>query len=129
MAEKVILAIDTTGPEGIVALFIKDKEYTVRRSTLGHAEWVLPSIQKLLKRSNKSLKDISAIAVLTGPGSFTGTRVGVTIANALSWALGIPVFGISNDRAASLKEAVSRVHQGQKGRHPRFALPKYPLLR
>jgi tRNA threonylcarbamoyladenosine biosynthesis protein TsaB len=128
MAEKVILGIDTTGPEGIVALFIKDKEYTVRRSTLGHAEWVLPSIQKLLKRSNKSLQDLSAIVVLTGPGSFTGTRVGVTIANALSWALGIPVFGISNDRAASLKEAVSRARERQKDRHPRFARPKYPLL-
>jgi tRNA threonylcarbamoyladenosine biosynthesis protein TsaB len=126
MAEKVILGIDTTGPEGAIVLFVKDREYTVRRSTLGHAEWVLPWIQKLLKRSNESLKDLSAIVVLTGPGSFTGTRVGVTIANALSWALGVPVFGIPSDQARGLEDAIKNLPS--KKPRTRFARPKYPLL-
>ena len=129
MAEKITIGIDTTGPEGEVALFVKDKGRAIRRSTLGHAEWVLPAIYKLLKRSNKSLKDASDIVVLTGPGSFTGTRVGVTIANTLSWALNIPVFGITNDQASGIKEAVSKVRKDQKAHYPRFARPKYPLLR
>ncbi len=52
---------------------------------------VLPLIEKLLKQENVTLQDLTGIEVHTGPGSFTGVRVGVTVANTLAWALGIPV--------------------------------------
>ena len=54
---------------------------------------LLPEIDKLLKKKKKTVRDISEIEVNTGPGSFTGLRVGVSVANTLGWVLGITVNG------------------------------------
>ncbi len=54
---------------------------------------ILVIINEVLKKNKLSLKDISTIEVNPGPGSFTGTRVGVAIANTLAFALGIKVNG------------------------------------
>lgn len=62
-------------------------------SSTWHSQVVLPMIQELFKKSGKTLKDVTEIRVNTGPGSFTGLRVGVAIANALGFALKIPVNG------------------------------------
>ena len=53
----------------------------------------MPVIVSLLKEYTLSFQDINAIEVNPGPGSFTGVRVGVSVANALSYALDIPVNG------------------------------------
>jgi len=55
------------------------------------AQAVLPMIDELLEKHDLSLRDIDAIEVHPGPGSFIGVRVGVTIANALGYLLQIPV--------------------------------------
>lgn len=52
---------------------------------------LLSLIDKILKKNKKSIKDISGIKVNLGPGSFTGLRVGISVANALSWVLDIPI--------------------------------------
>ena len=52
---------------------------------------LLPLIMKLLQSKTYNLKTLKAIEVETGPGSFTGLRVGVSVANALGFALNIPV--------------------------------------
>lgn len=57
------------------------------------AQKLLPFINEVLKKEGKKIKEIKEIEVNTGPGSFTGLRVGVSVANALGWALGIPVNG------------------------------------
>ncbi len=57
------------------------------------SQMVLPLIEALLQENNLKLTDITEIAVHPGPGSFTGLRVGVSVANALSVLLGIPVNG------------------------------------
>lgn len=54
---------------------------------------LLPLIIKLLQTTNSELKTLTGIEVATGPGSFTGLKVGVSVANALGFALGIPVNG------------------------------------
>lgn len=54
---------------------------------------LLPLIEKILKAEKLDYKDLEEIEVETGPGSFTGLRVGVSVANALGFALGIPVNG------------------------------------
>lgn len=54
---------------------------------------LLPLIEKLLKSQKLDYKDLKGIEVEVGPGSFTGLRVGVSVANALAYALGIPVNG------------------------------------
>lgn len=54
---------------------------------------LLSLIEKLLKQENLEYKDLRGVEVETGPGSFTGIRVGVSVANALGFSLGIPVNG------------------------------------
>lgn len=54
---------------------------------------LLPLVEKLLKSQKVDFKDLEGIEVEKGPGSFTGLRVGVAVANALGLALGIPVNG------------------------------------
>lgn len=54
---------------------------------------LLPLIIKLLLTMNYELKTLQGIEVETGPGSFTGLRVGVSVANALGYSLRIPVNG------------------------------------
>jgi len=54
---------------------------------------VLEVIEKALKKKKAKLEDISEIEVNLGPGSFTGLRVGCTIANVLSWVLKVPING------------------------------------
>lgn len=52
---------------------------------------LLPLIEKLLKSQKLKYEDLTGIEVETGPGSFTGLRVGVSVANSLGFALDIPV--------------------------------------
>ena len=57
------------------------------------AQIVLPLMEELLKKHKLQLSDLNAITVNTGPGSYTGIRVGISIANALGFALQIPING------------------------------------
>lgn len=90
-----ILYIDTSSNQDIqVALEIDGKKDIIREA-IGDkkAQVVLSMIEQLLKRNSLKLADINKIKVNTGPGSFTGLRVGVSIANALGFALQIPING------------------------------------
>ena len=89
------LFIDTSSNQEItVGLTINGKE-DIQREKIGtqKAQVVLPMIEKLLKNHQLELADITAIEVNPGPGSFTGIRVGVSIANALAFSLKIPING------------------------------------
>ncbi len=55
------------------------------------SEDLLKKINSLLQKNKMSIKDLSTIAVCPGPGSYTGTRIGVTVANAMAISLNIPV--------------------------------------
>lgn len=57
------------------------------------SQQVLGLINEILKMNKKTLKDITEIEVEAGPGSFTGLRVGVAVANGLAWTLKVPVNG------------------------------------
>jgi len=59
----------------------------------GSSQKLLSFIDEKLKEEGTSINQISEIEVNTGPGSFTGLRVGVTMANTLGWALEVPVNG------------------------------------
>ncbi|MBT3704373.1 tRNA (adenosine(37)-N6)-threonylcarbamoyltransferase complex dimerization subunit type 1 TsaB [Candidatus Peregrinibacteria bacterium] len=64
------------------------------RSECNEAETLLPEILKLLKKSKINFKDLKKVIVVKGPGSFTGLRVGITIANMIANLLKIPVEGV-----------------------------------
>ncbi len=85
------LFIDTSSNQKTV-IRLDDREIT-KDSSLWRSQVVLPMIEKLLKEQGKTMKDLTEIEVVTGPGSFTGLRVGAAIANALGFALEIPVNG------------------------------------
>ena len=88
------LKIDTTiSQEVTVELIEKEsglKDQLVQTQKLG-SQVLLPMIVKILKGDKANFSDLTAIEVNCGPGSFTGTRVGVAVANALGFALNIPV--------------------------------------
>ena len=89
-----ILKIDTTiSQEVTVELIEKEsglKDQLVQTQKLG-SQVLLPLIVKILKKNKIGFSDLTGINVNPGPGSFTGTRVGVAVANALGFALNIPV--------------------------------------
>lgn len=96
-----VLHIDTRGgsatkDQKLVVISLKDKGEVVE-SLMEENEYgsqvLLPLIEKILKKNNLEFKDLEGIEVSTGPGSFTGLRVGVSVANALGYSLGIPVNG------------------------------------
>lgn len=90
-----ILYIDTSSNEKIsVGIIANGKKTIIEQAiTPQKAQVVLPLIDKLLKKHQLKLSDLSAIEVNTGPGSFTGLRVGIAVANTLSFALKIPING------------------------------------
>lgn len=85
------LYINTADKDKIV-IKLGDREYSAD-SKFKKSQYLLEFISEKLNEDSKSIKDISEIEVFTGPGSFTGLRVGVTIANTLGWSLDIPVNG------------------------------------
>lgn len=89
------LIIDTSSNKKIVVgLQIDGGEDKIEQDiTVQKAQAALPLIDKLLNKHGLKIADIHAIGVHTGPGSFTGLRVGIAIANALAFALKIPVNG------------------------------------
>jgi len=92
-----ILNIDTTIREKIIlGLFDNKILNCFEFETEKQSEELLIVIDGILKNHKLKLKDIKAIVVNAGPGSFTGVRVGVTIANTLGWSLNIPVVGYRN---------------------------------
>ncbi len=68
----------------------------------GQAERIFPAIDELLARNGVTYAGLSRIAVTTGPGSFTGLRIGLSAARGLGLALDIPVIGVPSLLALSL---------------------------
>ncbi len=87
------LFIDTSNNKEIsVELEIDDKkDFLVRIVDAWKVQIVLPMIYEILEKNKITMKDINSIRVNLGPGSFTGLRVGVTIANTLGTWLKIPI--------------------------------------
>src|SRR3990172_4326727 len=90
-----ILHIDTKDRKQIKVSLKKDGKVVKSLSKQNEygSQVLLPLIDRILKTKDLKPEDLEEIEVETGPGSFTGLRVGVSVANALGFALGIPVNG------------------------------------
>lgn len=71
-------------------------------SSSEHSKYTMPEIEKLFKNNNINPKSVNKIMVTNGPGSFTGIRIGVTIAKTYAWACNINVIPISTLKAYAL---------------------------
>lgn len=95
-----ILAIDTSAAQCAVALSGEGLALArCRPMARGHAEELFPMIESLLAEAGASYGDVARVAVCTGPGSFTGVRIGVAAARGLALALGVPAIGVSRFEA------------------------------
>jgi tRNA threonylcarbamoyl adenosine modification protein YeaZ len=100
----VLLAIDTAAPRlALAVLHNNDRvDSLVEDMATGQAERLFPALDELLTRAGVSYKNLTRIAVTTGPGSFTGLRIGLSAARGLGLALNIPVVGVPSLFALSL---------------------------
>ena len=90
------LFIDTHSELIFLSLFNEEKTFIKQKESFHeHSKLVLPMLKELMNEVNITFKDIESIIVVNGPGSFTGIRIGVSIAKTLGYALDIPVYSIS----------------------------------
>jgi len=70
----------------------------------GHAEAIAPMVQEVMASAGMQFSDLDRLAVTTGPGTFTGVRIGLSMARGLGLATGLPVIGIDTLRAIAAND-------------------------
>ena len=120
----VILTIRTDKPEAEVGI------YDMQGVQLGYHTWLahrqlsatlLGVIRDELQKQEAAFDDIDGVVVFRGPGSFTGLRIGVTVANTLSYGLAVPIVGIA-DEHEWLERGLQELTQGG---NDTLVLPEY----
>ena len=124
-----VLAMDTCGPEGSVALAeVTERGLVVagerRLAGRTYSAELLPAVKEMLEAGGLAVRDLDAIVVVLGPGSFTGVRVGLSTAKGLAQAAGVAVIGVSRlqvlarkagSRAAVLDAGRGEMYFGEAG--------------
>ena len=92
-----ILAFETSAKAASVALLegetLLGESY--QNTGLTHSQTLMTMAEDLLKNCGKTARDVTAVAVAAGPGSFTGVRIGVAAAKGFAWAGELPCYGVS----------------------------------
>lgn len=98
------MAIESSGGKGGVALRLADgKTLEIElEHGLTHGRALVPAMAELLRKAGISLRELDAVAVSAGPGSYTGLRVGITAAKTLAWAAQLKVVRVSTLEALAL---------------------------
>ena len=125
---RAILAIDTATTRVVIASGSPDGEIdglTTWTAGYRHGETLLPSIARFLGEQNLRRSRLTGIVVGTGPGAFTGLRVGIATAKGLAHGLGLPIAGISTAEAMLL----AAVRPTTAGRAERAGGPGDPAAR
>ena len=117
----IILTIRTDKPEAEIGLYDEQEQlaYEVWEAHRRLAETINSNIQELLESKTKKLKDIQGIVVYKGPGSFTGLRIGISVANALAYSLDAPIIGATG---SWIEDGVARIKAGD---NDKTVVPEY----
>jgi tRNA threonylcarbamoyl adenosine modification protein YeaZ len=102
MTARRLLAIDTSGTNAVVALGEADGSILAERrwpAGYRHGEELLTRIDEMVTAAGVSLADLGGIVVGTGPGAFTGLRVGLATAKGLAHGLGLAIAGVPTSEA------------------------------
>lgn len=118
----IILTIRTDNPQAEVGLYDDTAQIT---GVSWHAHRELSktlhaTIETMLTGQSKTWQDIQAIVCFAGPGSFTGLRIGMSVANALRSALDVPIVATTGDDWVA--QGITRLHAGEQDE---IALPYY----
>ncbi len=112
--EQKILVIDTAMKGCGVAVYntVSDHVYDhYHDDERGQAQFLVPLIQDVLKNAELTFEDLTEIVVCPGPGTFTGIRIGLSVAKTLGLVLDIPVWGISSLQALALTAQKQKPNQ------------------
>ncbi len=118
-----VLAIDTALEECSVAVLdTAQPDHAVQESqamTRGHAEALMPMIERVMKAADTHFTALDRIAVTVGPGSFTGLRVGIAAAHGMAIGWSIPLSGMNSLAllAASAPPGEGKVAAAMAGGH------------
>lgn len=113
MNELKILAVDTATEACSAALLVGDKLFSRwEEAPRDHTRKILPMVQAVLEDAGISLSDLDAIAFGRGPGSFTGVRIGISVAQGLAFGAGVPLIGIST--LAAMAQGAYRLDGAQQ---------------
>ncbi len=105
-----VLAIDTATELASVAVYDEEKGPRAESTwytSMNHTVELMPTIVLMLERQGLTAEQLNGLAVAMGPGSFTGLRIGLSVAKGLSLSLGIPIVGIPT------LDIVAYAHYGQ----------------
>ena len=117
-----ILALRSDKPEAELYLFddgkkIAEIKWEAHREL---ADTILGKIKEILVNNNIADKDITGIIMHTGEGSFTGLRIGTTVANAMSYSLGVPIVEAEGENW--INEGLGKITSSKPGN---LVVPKY----
>lgn len=116
-----ILLINTSSPICYLTIVNDDQKIDYQwQSDRLLARGLLSFLKDKLKANNKNWSDISGIGIYKGPGSFTGLRIGITVANTIADADEVPIVGCSGDDWQD--EAISKL---KSGINDKIVLPFY----
>ena len=98
-----ILVLDTSGPVCGTAVMDEDKVYSefTAQNKNTHSASLMPMIEAALNAAGKEIGELDAVAAVTGPGSFTGVRIGVATAKGLAHGAGLPCIPVDALEALS----------------------------
>lgn len=119
-----ILTIRTDKPEAEIGLYDQEGHQLSYYNWLAHrklADTLLSTIRDQLAAQNAKFEDITGIVIFSGPGSFTGLRIGITVANTLAHSLEIPIVGEAGEEQW-LERGLGEFKDGQ---NHRLVLPEY----
>jgi tRNA threonylcarbamoyladenosine biosynthesis protein TsaB len=117
-----ILTIRTDKPEAELGLFDGSIKlvYSTWPAHRQLAETIHLKIKELLESQGRDLNDLNSIAIYKGPGSFTGLRIGLSVANTLADSLSLPI--VSTIGTTWIRTACNRLKEGE---NEHLALPEY----
>ncbi|HVX58591.1 MAG TPA: tRNA (adenosine(37)-N6)-threonylcarbamoyltransferase complex dimerization subunit type 1 TsaB [Candidatus Saccharimonadales bacterium] len=118
----IILTIRTDKPQAELGVYNGEKRlaYEIWLAHRELAETIHKKIDDILAKSGKNLDDLQGIAVFEGPGSFTGLRIGMAVANTMAYGLDIPIVAAKGDDW--LEQGIKKLLAGQ---NDKTALPNY----
>jgi tRNA threonylcarbamoyladenosine biosynthesis protein TsaB len=113
MNELKILAVDTATEACSAALLVGDTLFSRwEEAPRDHTRKILPMVQAVLDDAGIALSELDAIAFGRGPGSFTGVRIGISVAQGLAFGVGVPLIGIST--LAAMAQGAHRLEGAER---------------